>query len=56
MMGQGFKSKLRDPVSGSAGGFGEFLWSGDPAHPGVRLSYDDRLAHIAGIYLNERVT
>jgi hypothetical protein len=44
----GFESKLRKPVSGAGGGIGEFSWSGDPGHPGFRLSYKEQLVHLAG--------
>lgn len=43
-----FESKLRKPVSGANGGIGEFSWSGDPAHPGFRLSYKEQMVHLAG--------
>jgi len=43
-----FESKLREPVSNGRGGIGEFRWSGDPTHPGFKLSYEEQLVHLAG--------
>jgi len=43
-----FESKLREPVSRVNGCAGEFRWSGDPAHPGFLLSYEEQLVHLAG--------
>jgi hypothetical protein len=43
-----FEEKLREPVSRIIGGIGEFRWSGDPGHPGFKLSYEEKLVHLAG--------
>ena len=42
-----FEKKLREPVSRRNGGIGEFCWSGDPDHPGFRLSFEEQLVHLA---------
>jgi hypothetical protein len=43
-----FEEKLREPVSRGNGGIGVFRWSGDPGHPGFKLSYEEELVHLAG--------
>jgi len=43
-----FEEKLREPLSRVNGGIGEFCWSGDPDHPGFKLSYEEQLVHLAG--------